>query len=894
LELRMGKLVRLFIVVAGLLIAAPGPAYALDNGAISVDSGGDGRLFANQENGESVFDEAGLAIRVGSANYGIGGTSDFTYVDTPSESSTTVTNEYKIPSPELDVTETITLPASGNAFTVEYAVNNPSTGSSVTFLPKMLADLTPGGQTEGIGVNSPALGARSEDANSRITAPFPAAAGPPWFRAQEGDYDGLRTTALAGGSFTDGAFDTSVHDAGLGIEFAQTQTLSPGQTITYRAVFTLQQTLQLSPQFDDEVVGSTATVHVFPFDANGSPDPSAHIVYRVDGANPHGVATVSGGAVSYTGTNAGEDDVHIWKDTTANGVRDPNEAEQVAHVTWHTPPHPPQAATDLAGAMSSQSGLVTGASYVTAPPGRQDQGPADSVFTSALDGFPLDGSTFALLTNGDADGAPLGGPVHGGDADGGAYRGANDVTTLKVDVDVPSNASCLSFDFRFLSAEVPGTFNDAFLAELDSDDWSVDSSDVISAPHNFAFDPSGKPITVNGTGATESTAANAAGTNYGLATGILRASTPVAPGAHSVYLSIFDIRDSIVDSAAFVDNLHTSALPPEQCKPGAIDAASAPSEALPGPTTPAQTTPPVTNRPTVVIGLQSDPTDLIGNTHTAAVVGTPAAHVRWTVAGVNPASGTLTIGADGRGAINWKGAKPGRDVVTAFVDVNGNGVRDGDTEPQQTATVDWLAPPVVGKSVNVAPVEGTVLVKLPKRANARKWKLSPAATKGFVPLSMAQQVPVGSTLDTTRGRIQMQTAQTAGSNVKTQSGEFYQGVFEFTQPKSKNPITTLTLNGALSCTGSGGKKALAKKKKAKSRGLWGSDHGGRFRTRGRHSSATVRGTEWFTKDTCTTTTTVVRKGSVTVQDFAKKKKVVVKQGHKYVARARAASKTKKK
>jgi hypothetical protein len=33
---------------------------------------------------------------------------------------------------------------------------------------------------------------------------------------------------------------------------------------------------------------------------------------------------------------------------------------------------------------------------------------------------------------------------------------------------------------------------------------------------------------------------------------------------------------------------------------------------------------------------------------------------------------------------------------------------------------------------------------------------------------------------------------------------------------------------------------------------------------------------------------------VTVQDFAKKKKVVVKQGHKYVARARAASKTKKK
>ena len=449
---------------------------------------------------------------------------------------------------------------------------------------------------------------------------------------------------------------------------------------------------------------------------------------------------------------------------------------------------------------------------------------------------------------------------------------------------MPSNASCLSLDFRFLSSENPGTYNDAFLAELDTSDWSVDSSNAISAPHNFAFDPAGNPITVNGTGATESTAANAAGTNYNLATGILRASTPVSAGAHSVYLSIFDLADSIVDSAAFVDNLHTSALPPDECKPGVIDAGSAPSENPPVVVPPA-VTPQQPAGPTAAIALDSDPTDLIGNAHSAAVSGTPAgSHIRWAVAGANPATGTATAGADGKATITWNGSNAGRDVLTAFVDVNGNGVLDPLSEPQKSVTVEWLAPPILGKTANAAPVSGTVLIKLPKGASARRWKLSPAATSGFVPFTAAMQVPVGSTFDATKGRMQMQTAQNTGKNVKTQDGEFYQGVFSFDQPKAKNPITTLTLNGPLDCVGGGGKKALAKKK-VTSRSLWGSDHGGRFRTRGRNSSATVRGTQWLTKDSCSTTTTVVREGSVVVQDFAKKKNVVVKAGHKYVARA---------
>jgi len=51
------------------------------------------------------------------------------------------------------------------------------------------------------------------------------------------------------------------------------------------------------------------------------------------------------------------------------------------------------------------------------------------------------------------------------------------------------------------------------------------------------------------------TAANANGTTYGGATPILRASTPITPGVHSLFLSIFDQGDRGFDSAAFIDNL---------------------------------------------------------------------------------------------------------------------------------------------------------------------------------------------------------------------------------------------------------------------------------------------------------------------------------------------------
>ncbi|HEY6890948.1 MAG TPA: hypothetical protein VI300_24305, partial [Solirubrobacter sp.] len=58
----------------------------------------------------------------------------------------------------------------------------------------------------------------------------------------------------------------------------------------------------------------------------------------------------------------------------------------------------------------------------------------------------------------------------------------------------------------------------------------------------------------------------------------------------------------------------------------------------------------------------------------------------------------------------------------------------------------------------------------------------------------------------------------------------------------------------------------------------------KFRTKGQYSAATIRGTKWLVQDTCTTTLTRVALGVVAVEDFAKRKTILVSQGKRYTAR----------
>jgi hypothetical protein len=175
---------------------------------------------------------------------------------------------------------------------------------------------------------------------------------------------------------------------------------------------------------------------------------------------------------------------------------------------------------------------------------------------------------------------------------------------------------------------------------------------------------------------------------------------------------------------------------------------------------------------------------------------------------------------------------------------------------------DDLPAPVAGKNVNALPKSGTVRIRLPGRSR-------------FARLEEGRQIPVGTTVDTLKGRV---TLIAAGG----QTADFYGGVFKIGQGRGARPLTTLTLVEKLSCPRAGRAVAAAKKKK---RRLWG-DGSGRFRTKGKHSAATVVGTRWLVEDRCKSTLTRVTRGRVSVRDFVKKKTVIVRAGKKYVARAK--------
>lgn len=232
-------------------------------------------------------------------------------------------------------------------------------------------------------------------------------------------------------------------------------------------------------------------------------------------------------------------------------------------------------AAQLAASLANGSNVITGAEYVEGPP----SGAAVLVGTEPIAGFPREGESFAVLSTGAAADvyAPNEQPDRTADYGRTSTRSSvvYDVTVLKVDLTVPATANCLlGVDFRFLSDEYPeyvgSSYNDAFLAEVDESTWTVTGNEI-SAPRNFAFDQHGNPITVNAAGSASMTADFAAGTTYDGGTDLLSAATPLSPGPHSLYFSLFDTGDGSYDSTVLIDNIRVGRVANVQtdCRPGA-------------------------------------------------------------------------------------------------------------------------------------------------------------------------------------------------------------------------------------------------------------------------------------------------------------------------------------
>lgn len=247
---------------------------------------------------------------------------------------------------------------------------------------------------------------------------------------------------------------------------------------------------------------------------------------------------------------------------------------------------------------------------------------------------------------------------------------------------------------------------------------------------------------------------------------------------------------------------------------------------------------------------------------------------------------------------------PGVDTLTAFADVDGDGTRDPH-EAQEFVTAQWTSPPVKTiddlddpapfREVNVEPLAGEVYVRLPG-GSARSSQLG--APAGFVPLHEAAQIPIGSQLDTTRGRVLVESAA-AQRRGRTQRAQFYAGRFQIRQPRSARPITEIVNKGGgfrtcprSKARASGDARADVSQRRRRGRRvrrLWG-DGSGRFRTRGRYSSATVRGTKWVVEDHCNGTLTRVarrpRTNRVVVRDFVRRRSVILRAGQSYFAARR--------
>jgi PKD repeat protein len=238
------------------------------------------------------------------------------------------------------------------------------------------------------------------------------------------------------------------------------------------------------------------------------------------------------------------------------------------------------ACADLTGALNTTVtvdgepvDLVTGTTWIEcADPS------AHAVAGSDLTPLMQPADSLALLTTGRAADA-FGVPGNTADTDHGREsRGAFDVSTLRVDLDIPElidvtiedeegevsiiqvTPTCLSFDVVFASAEyLPPDFlnkpyNDAFLAELGASDWSVSGS-VITAERNFALGADGEVLSVRGGFFDLSRVITETGMSYNGSTALLKARTPITPGSHQLFLSIFDGADGNEDSAALIDNI---------------------------------------------------------------------------------------------------------------------------------------------------------------------------------------------------------------------------------------------------------------------------------------------------------------------------------------------------
>jgi CSLREA domain-containing protein len=206
-------------------------------------------------------------------------------------------------------------------------------------------------------------------------------------------------------------------------------------------------------------------------------------------------------------------------------------------------------------------------------------------------------------------------------------------------------------------------------------------------------------------------------------------------------------------------------------------------------------------------------------------------------------------------------------------------------ENQATARFQYVVlGPGLGRRAVIEPLGNDVEVRVSSAAGAR------ASQKGraFTPLTQPREIPIRSTIDTRGGRARI-TNSRSRTEGDIQDGVFGSGIFQVLQSRRARAkgLTTLKLKGGrfTRCRARRAEAGAARLSRRAVRRLRAKAKG-RYRTRGRHSAATVRGTKWTVTDRCDGTLTKVRRGKVAVRDFRLKRTIVLRRGKSYLAKAR--------
>jgi hypothetical protein len=221
---------------------------------------------------------------------------------------------------------------------------------------------------------------------------------------------------------------------------------------------------------------------------------------------------------------------------------------------------------------------------------------------------------------------------------------------------------------------------------------------------------------------------------------------------------------------------------------------------------------------------------------------------------------------------------------------NKSGTTNGPDVTFQTKAAPPPGPPTIGRTFNISPVKGVVLIEV---------------NGVLIPLTQLRQFPTNTVIDALGGTVRMITA--AGGpggahdaaakgkkhkgKVKTQTGTFSGGVFKVTQAHSG--LATLSLVDNASFTGAPSYSSCKAKKAAdasaaalssKTLQLLHSSATGKYSTRGKYGAATVRGTKWTIADRCNGTQVHDLTDSVAVTDFVHHKTIILHAGQSYLAK----------